>query len=234
MSDLSPPTSPPASPVPAPEWHVVVPVKDTRRGKSRLARSVGAAREPLARAIADDTLEAVVAAVGAAHVTVVTSDAGLAAAWSQRGLHVVADPGYGLNAALALGLAGVPTGRGAAALLGDLPALHADELRAALAAASRHEQSFVPDSDGVGTVLRCGRAVTGRDGAGAGLPRPLFGPDSAARHEADGAVRLELDLPRLRTDVDDLGSLEAAARLGLGPRTQAVVSGLWPRASGWI
>ena len=229
MSDLSPPTSS----APAPDWHVVVPVKDTRHGKSRLARSVGAAREPLARAIADDTLEAVDGAVGPDRVIVVTSDAGLAAEWSQHGVHVVADPDEGLNAALSLGLAGVPTGRAAAALLGDLPALHPDELREALAAAARHDQSFVPDADGVGTVLRCGRVRSG-DGLRSGLPRPLFGADSAARHEADGAVRLTLDLPRLRTDVDDLASLEAAARLGLGPRTQAVVSGLSTRASGWI
>lgn len=230
MSDLSPP----ASPAPAPDWHVVVPVKDTRHGKSRLARSVGAAREPLARAIADDTLNAVVDAVGADHVTVVTADAGLAAEWSQRGVHVVADAGEGLNAALALGLAAVPTGRAAAVLLGDLPALHPDELREALAAAARQDQSFVPDAGGVGTVLRCGGVVSSGDGVPTGLPRPLFGADSAARHEADGAVRLTLDLPRLRTDVDDLASLEAAARLGLGARTQAVVSGLRPRASGWI
>ncbi|MBB2985296.1 2-phospho-L-lactate guanylyltransferase [Terracoccus luteus] len=230
MSDLSPPTSP----APAPDWHVVVPVKDTRHGKSRLARSVGAAREPLARAIADDTLEAVVGAVGADRVIVVTSDAGLAAEWSQRGVHVVADPGEGLNAALGLGLAAVPTGCAAAALLGDLPALHPVELREALAAAARHDQSFVPDADGVGTVLRCGGVVRSGDGVPSGLPRPLFGAGSAARHEADGAVRLTLDLPRLRTDVDDLASLEAASLLGLGTRTQAVVSGLWPRASGWI
>ena len=55
---------------------------------------------------------------------------------------------------------------------------------------------------------------------------PRFGPDSASRHAADGAVRLELDLPRLRTDVDDLQSLVRVLELGAGPSTTAALGGL--------
>ena len=218
----------PASAAPPGEtpWHVVIPVKDTRYGKSRLARATGADRAVLSRAVADDTIAAAIAAVGAAHVVVVTSDAALSAEMATFGVDVVADPGAGLNPAIEAGLRRL-TGTGRpprpAALLGDLPCLTAADLRAALAVAGLHDQSFVPDADGIGTVLRCG-------GAASGL-RPRFGSGSAARHAHDGAVRLDLDLPRLRTDVDDPTSLVAAIGLGLGPRTSMVVDRL---GSGWI
>ena len=108
-----------------------------------------------------------------------------------------------------------------AALLGDLPALDGESLRAALEAAGRRAESFVPDADGTGTVLRCGRGFT-----------PRFGADSASRHEADGAVRLELPLPRLRTDVDDARSLAAGAPPRARPGDTQPSS--QHRASGWI
>jgi len=201
-------------------WRVVVPVKDPRHGKSRLARAVGADRESLSRAIAADTLEAVVDAVGAASVVLVTADPTLGTTWSARGVHVVDDPGTGLNDAVSAGMRHAGPGARVAALLGDVPSLDAASLRSALEAAASVEESFVPDADGTGTVLRCGRGFT-----------PQFGTDSAARHEADGAVRLELPLPRLRTDVDDARSLARARRLGLGPATRTVLE---HRGSGWI
>lgn len=225
MTDLTtrPPSCRPPGETP---WHVVIPVKDTRFGKSRLARATGADRAALSRAVADDTIAAAVGAVGAARVLVVTSDAGLTVELMSLGVDVVPDPGVGLNPAIEAGLRRLSdTGRGSrpAALLGDLPCLTAADLRGALAAAHPYDQSFVPDADGVGTVLRCG-------GMASGL-RPRFGSDSAARHAADGAARLDLDLPRLRTDVDDPTSLVAAIGLGLGPRTAGVVGRL---GSGWI
>jgi 2-phospho-L-lactate guanylyltransferase len=129
---------------------------------------------------------------------------------------VCADPGQGLNAAIAAGLRrAAEDGRHTAALLGDLPALTPGDLLDALSAASSHSQSFVPDRQGTGTVLRCGRAFT-----------PRFGPGSAAAHEADGAVRLALDLPRLRTDVDDRESLLLARSLRVGPSTESALGRL--------
>ena len=201
-------------------WHVVIPVKDTTQGKSRLVPAVGADRALVSRAIADDSIAAAVAAVGADRVVIVTSDRGVRASWRGHGVVLVDDPGLGLNAAVRAGLAGAAPGGMRAALLGDVPALRPHDLAAALEAALAAGDSFVPDATGDGTVLRCGRDFV-----------PRFGPDSAARHEADGAVRLELDLPHLRTDVDDATSLAAAYRLGLGPRTSAL---LGDRASGWI
>ncbi len=80
-------------------------------------------------------------------------------------------------------------------LLGDVPSATAGDVTTALTAATPYDAAVVPDADGVGTVL-----LTARD---AGALRPRFGGASAHAHEQEGAVRLELDLPRLRRDVDD-------------------------------
>lgn len=195
-------------------WRVVVPVKDARVGKSRLAATMSDADEHLRRAIADDTLHAVVGAVGVRRTILVTSDRTLASRWVGAGVTVVPDPGTGLNGAITAGLrVAEAEGRLVAALLGDLPALIPDDLLEALAAATTAGQSYVPDRAGTGTVLRCGPTFV-----------PRFGPASAQAHEADGAARLDLDLPRLRTDVDDLASLTLAVQLGLGSRTQSALA----------
>jgi 2-phospho-L-lactate guanylyltransferase len=201
-------------------WHVVIPVKQTAEGKTRLGPAVGEDRALLSRAIADDTIAAAVATVGAGRVVVVTSDRGVRITWRASGVVVLDDPGAGLNAAVRSGQSSTPPGRMTAALLGDVPAMRPEDLAEALAAALVRGDAFVPDAAGDGTVLRCGAGF-----------EPRFGPHSAARHESDGAARLELDLPRLRTDVDDAASLAAAQRLGLGPRTRDL---LGDRASGWI
>ena len=72
------------SPAPAVPWRVVVPVKDTRLGKSRLQPPDGVPRNLLAMSLALDTINAVRHCLGAAAVVVVTSDAALeshARAW---------------------------------------------------------------------------------------------------------------------------------------------------------
>ena len=102
-------------------------------------------------------------------------------------------------------------------LLGDLPALLPEDLVAALSAAAAFERAVVPDADGTGTVL-----LTARRGA----LEPAFGPGSAERHVRAGHERLDLDLPRLRTDVDDDLSLTRARALGLGPATSACLAAL--------
>ena len=107
-----------------------------------------------------------------------------------------------------------------AVLLGDHPALRPDELRAALDAAAAYPLAVVPDAEGTGTAL-----LTARRGA---VLAPRFGPRSAERHVDTGAVRLELDLPGLRWDVDDRAALEAAVHLGVGARTRAAMAGSLP------
>jgi 2-phospho-L-lactate guanylyltransferase len=205
---------------PSAAWRLVVPVKGGNGAKSRLQPPHGVDRGDLARAIADDCLTACVAGMPPARVHVVTSDPGVAARAGALGATVVPDPGRGLDAAVVAGrdaaLAAVP-GAPVAVLLGDLPALRASDLAAALEAAARHTRAVVPDTDGTGTVL-----LTSLDGA---RLSPSFGAGSAARHEAAGYLRLDLDLPRLRTDVDDDGDLAAVRALGVGPATTEVLAG---------
>lgn len=223
----------PASPAPARRpvtWRLVVPVKESAWAKSRLDAPRPLSRPVLARAVAEDTLEQVCRALPPSQVVVVTSDhhAGLVA--RRLGAVVVPDPGTGLDAAVVAGLdaaagtasppaASTVQGRaGWAVLLGDLPALRAVDLVAALRSCAAYPACVVPDAEGTGTVLLTSTIDP---------PRPSFGPGSACRH-AQEATLLALDLPRLRRDVDTAADLAAAVALGVGPRTSATL-GL-PRA----
>lgn len=214
---------------------LVIPTRGAM-GKSRLVAPPGVDHRLLARAIAQDTIEAALACVGGAcvggvggvgvrvgvgvgTVYVVTGDGPLAS-WAVPGCVVLPDPGGGLNAAIAAGLAMIPATASAGVLLGDLPALTPDVLGTALTAAfepssgcARSRPAYVPDAAGTGTVLLLGRAAQ---------VRPAFGPGSAAAHERY-AVRLALDLPGLRRDVDDAADLAVACRLGVGRHTRAVL-----------
>ena len=199
-------------------WRVVVPVKGGPDAKSRLRAPDGVDRLVLARALALDTIAAAAEAVGPERVVVVTSDAEVAAAVAQLGARTEPDPGGGLNAAIQAGLDAVPSQRPAAVLLGDVPALRAADLYAALTAGDDVERWFVPDAEGTGTVLLGARE--------AALLKPRFGSGSAAGHEAGGHVRLDLALDRLRRDVDDEASLGEALRLGVGPNTASLLAHL--------
>ena len=81
-----------------------------------------------------------------------------------------------------------------AVLLGDIPTLRPKDLIEALSACAVHPRALVPDASGTGTVLLS--ALSPQD------LHPRFGADSAREHARD-CVRLDLDLPALRTDVDD-------------------------------
>ncbi len=193
-------------------WFVVVPVRGGPGSKSRL---VTADRAGLADAMARDTVEATVEALGDPTRVVVVS-AGTAPAWVVSGRYrSVRDLGGGLDAAARLGAAHARDlgATGVAVLLGDHPCLRAAELRQALAVASRHRQSYVPDAAGTGTALVASTLPDGFECS--------FGPGSAQRHDALGLARLSLDVPGLRLDVDDTTDLAAAARLGLGPHSRA-------------
>jgi 2-phospho-L-lactate/phosphoenolpyruvate guanylyltransferase len=199
---------------------VVVPAKRLAGAKTRLRESepqpgasvVPVPHEDLVTALVLDTVEAALAA--ADMVIVVTDEPRLATAATDLGAVAVPDePRAGLNAALRHGAARAGV-RPVAALAGDLPALRPAELAAALAAATA--RGYVPDAAGTGTTLLA---------APAGVPLdPRFGPHSASRHAASGAVALLGDWPSLRQDVDTPADLRAAARLGLGPRTTALLA----------
>jgi 2-phospho-L-lactate guanylyltransferase len=213
-------------------WGLVLPVKGGPRAKSRLGGlAAGGAAGGLALAVALDCLDAVRGCPRVGAVVVVTGDPLVAAAVrAPGGVRVVGDPGAGLDAAAAAGLAALGPGRPRAVLLADLPCLRPHDLGAALDAADAQlaagrAAAVVPDAAGTGTVLLA---------QGPGPVRPTrFGPGSAAAHAADGAVRLELALPRLRRDVDTPADLEAALALGVGPATLAALAALaGPRRAG--
>jgi|tagenome__1003787_1003787.scaffolds.fasta_scaffold20793224_2 2-phospho-L-lactate guanylyltransferase len=207
---------------PGPGWTLILPFKGGPGAKSRLG-----APAALATAIALDCLDAVLAVPQVDTVVVVTPDPVLAAEAVAAGALVRTEstPGGGLLAAVADGLEAV-SGR-CAVLLGDLPALRAEDLATALELAGDRltgpaggvpapPMVFVPDQEGTGTVLLSALAATAM--------RPSFGPGSARAHQASGALRLDVDLPRLRRDVDTQADLRTAVELGVGPRTQAVLA----------
>jgi 2-phospho-L-lactate/phosphoenolpyruvate guanylyltransferase len=201
-------------------WSLVVPVKLLAQAKSRLTGLAPADRADLALAMAADTVAAAVAAVATGIVLVITDDPAVGEQMAALGATVLPDePAAGLNEALAYGARygrDLWPERGVAGLAGDLPALRPGELTTALAAAARYGRAFVPDADGTGTTLYAAAPGT--------VFEPRFGLESAARHEATGAVRLSLPgLTGLRRDVDTADDLRLAASIGLGPRTRYVV-----------
>lgn len=192
---------------------MLLPAKALPAAKSRLlpASADPAAHRRLVEAIRADTRAAALATPGVARLLVVTDRPGEPGAFVQR------EPG--LNAALREAASHVAEqwpADGVVALLGDLPALRPDELAAVLAAAARHARAFVADAAGTGSTLLAATPGTPLD--------PAFGPGSAARH---AAVAVELAAgASVRRDVDTADDLAAAATLGLGPATAAVLAGL--------
>lgn len=197
-------------------WAVIIPVKPASIGKSRLASGRTDGPE-LARAIALDTIAAAAACSRVQRVIVVSEDGMLPLLVAgMPGLHFVPEgDARGLNEAIAEG-AKTAEGMPRAALLGDLPALRATDLADALAAAGEHDRSVVSDAEGTGSTLITARA--GVDWASA------FGEDSFARHLGLGFVPLGIAAgSTLCRDVDTIDQLDAAAEMGLGPRTAAVL-----------
>jgi 2-phospho-L-lactate guanylyltransferase len=206
-------------------WSVVLPVKRLAAGKSRLRGAVpGVPHERLALALVLDTAAAALATPAVERVVAVTDDPEAASALAALGALTVPDrPDAGLNAAFAHGAA-LLAGQPVAALAGDLPALRPEELAAALAAAHSAglgagdgpaARCFAADVAGTGTVLLTARAGSDLD--------PRFGPGSAAAHAASGARPLSGAWPGLRRDVDTAADLAAAAALGVGAHTAALL-----------
>ncbi|MBF6250868.1 2-phospho-L-lactate guanylyltransferase [Nocardia farcinica] len=208
--------------------HALIAVKRLDQAKSRLAdRLRPEHRARLVLAMLADTMTATTSVPGIAAVTVVTPDAAVADLARSLGGHVhpepAADSADSLNAALAAAAAGVRARHGGVDLLAlqaDLPALRPEELADVLATAPRGGRAIVTDHAGTGTA-----ALLVGDG---GELAPAFGPDSARRHIAAGAVDLPGEWPGLRRDVDTAADLERAVELGAGSSTRALL-----RDIGW-
>jgi 2-phospho-L-lactate guanylyltransferase len=207
-------------------WTVVVPLKRLDGAKTRLRGALsGVPHARLVLALAADTVAAALACRAVAGVLVVTDDRAASATLGALGARVEPDtPDAGLNAAVRFGAAraGDAGGPWIAALTADLPALRADELASALTAARPGPageiavRRFVPDAAGTGTTLLTAPPGSPLD--------PRFGPGSASEHARSGAIRLLGDWPTLRRDVDTPADLAAAAALGVGAHTAALLS----------
>jgi 2-phospho-L-lactate guanylyltransferase len=187
-------------------WSVVIPIKGGPAAKSRLSGLDDSGRQIIADAMALDVVAAALSTPVVDRVVVVTNDHHVGWAVTEMGAEVVADPGTGLNDAIAAAGFAVPW----AALLGDLPALTPSALTETLDAVGKYAVAFTPDADGTGTTLLASAAATVTH----------FGTGSAALHEEAGYRRVDAVPAAIRHDVDDLASLHAAAALGLGVRTQ--------------
>ncbi|MDQ1483444.1 MAG: 2-phospho-L-lactate/phosphoenolpyruvate guanylyltransferase [Actinomycetota bacterium] len=198
-------------------WRLIVPVKGHLNAKSRLHPPAGVARADLAHAFALDTIDAALEVILPAHLVVVTSDGPTATFVRDHGGGLVPDPGDGLNPAVRAGASYVEQVLGlgpTAVLLGDIPTLRGQDLMQALSICAKHPRALVPDASGKGTVLLS--ALSPRD------LDPRFGPHSAREHSRD-YVRLDLELPALRTDVDDDQGLRDAIAIGVGRHTMEVL-----------
>lgn len=192
-------------------WTVIVPIKNTRYGKSRFDVAEGE-RVALALALATDTVLAATTCNAVGEVIVVTDDDDLEL-WLPDSVRFVPDPDAGLNAAIAAGAAAASLHR-RAALLGDLPALTPVDLGEALHLACSVPRGVVADAEGVGSTL-----VT----ASTGLPwESMFGQGSFAAHQRMGCAAIDVSArSSLRRDVDTAAGLAHAAELGLGSHTAA-------------
>lgn len=209
--------------LPAP-WTIVVPFKGGLTAKSRLSQACGETkglrpegRHQLALAFLRDTVAAAAAVPAVAHLVVVSSDPGVATAIPDA--TVLADPGRGLNAAVAAGIEWArslaPDGP-VAALTGDLPCLRPLDLSAALELAREHPLGVVPDRHGTGTTL-----ITAQPGVPV---TPRFGPHSCEAHtRADHTALPVPATSTLRQDVDTIADLAWALRRGVGQHTRAAV-----------
>jgi 2-phospho-L-lactate guanylyltransferase len=192
-------------------WLVLLPVKSTARGKSRILLEARH-RARLALAMALDTAAAAAGCGRVSDVLALVDDDG-------DGRALAAIPGVrahrvgvrGLNDSIreACRLP-VAMGRPVAVLPADLPSLRPAELDAALAAAAGLPFAVVADRQGSGTTLLAARRVD--------FLQPHYGVGSFAAHLAAGAVPLAVAADSgLRRDVDVLEDVRTAT----GPLTSA-------------
>lgn len=209
---------------PRADWTVIVPVKATSRGKSRIVLDSGL-RQQVAMALAIDTVTAAAAARSVAQVVVVVDDPDDGRRLADiAGVRVHHTRATSLNAAIADGVAGVP---GPVAVLpGDLPGVTGPEIDDVLELAARQQRTVVADRQGTGTTL-----VTALDPV---QLRLCYGPDSYRRHLAAGARPLELPTDSwIRRDVDTIDDLADITAGRTGELVATVLGCRSPRAE-WV
>ena len=200
-------------------WSAIVPVKPLDSAKSRISGERAEA-ELLAVAFLRDTLEALRRSQSVADIVVATSDRRIAHLCQGAGCVVVDDSATpGINSAVHAAAQACQGDHPVLALVSDLPALDPSTVDRVVSLAAGLPRSFMPDASGHGTTMWCAAAPE--------LVETSFGPDSAARHAAAGAVDLAAeggaDLWRARQDVDTPEDLQRVLALGVGLHTRSVL-----------
>ena len=209
----------------------VVPVKDTRDAKQRLAAALPQAqRGALMLAMLEDVLEALAAARGLAGIIVVTVDPAARGLAQRYGAQVSADHATEGHTAAVLGAARRLAARGDAMLTipGDVPLVTAAEIEHVIAAHSRgHRFVIVPARDELGsnTILAAPADAV-----------PLhFGDNSFFPHLAAGrACGIEpavLPLPGISLDIDTPEDLAAFLARPSRTRARALLDSVGVRAA---
>jgi 2-phospho-L-lactate/phosphoenolpyruvate guanylyltransferase len=192
-----------------PGWTVLIPLKPSALGKSRLSVP-GIERQNLTQAIALDTVEAACSCQLVGDVVIVSSDD----SWTlPSGARLVVEPRTTtIDDAVAFALRTVSVRLPRAVLLGDVSGLRPHDLAEALCAAANFDRGLVTDYEGTGTTL-----VTARPGVDFAT---AFGVASADRHRRLGFVDLPIGASStLRRDVDIVEHLS----LAVGPRTSSLI-----------
>lgn len=190
----------------------LLPVKALSRAKSRLApRYDEGQRRAIATALLEDALT-LCASVGFLEWWVVSEDAEVLARASDAGLKTVTDPGSGLNAAIAAGIAeAAAAGAESATVIPcDVPLAYKGDLVDLVDTGATSDIVLVPSGGDGGTNALFLSPP--------GIMEPAFGPGSLQRHIALAAKERYrcsiLSLPRLALDVDtpeDVDAFLAAA-----------------------
>lgn len=198
----------------------IIPVKGTEEAKTRLAEVlVPSQRLALSRAMLRHVLSAVRAARGIDRIHLLAPSVWTPVARDlPEGIERIDEPGGGLNAALAHGLAVAATAGASRVVIvaSDLPCLRPDQVEA-LAATAPGTIALAPDRHGAGTNALSLPLPAARDF------RFAYGPDSLAAHYRECArLALEprvVDMPGLALDIDVAADLPDARGVwdGLGP-----------------
>jgi 2-phospho-L-lactate guanylyltransferase len=184
----------------------IVPVKGLQRAKARLAEHLGATeRAEVVAALLADTFALCESATFLSW-WVVSDDETVLGDAAERGFATVADPGTGLNPALAAALdAAAQAGASSATIVPcDVPLAWAGDLQDLLDTGATSDVVVVPSRDGGTNGLFLGPP---------GVMPPLFGAGSLRAHieEAERrSIRCSiLSLPRLELDIDTIEDVDA-------------------------
>jgi 2-phospho-L-lactate guanylyltransferase len=206
--------------------YVVVPVKDLRQAKARLAPLLSPAeRRALAAAMLDDVLAALQQAGTVQRIALVTSDPHALALAAERGLEVVAEgAGRGETGAVELAVK-VCMERGATSLAvipGDVPLLAAADVDCLMQHGQRFDIVIAPSWDSRGTnavLMRPPDALRLRFGSWSFFPH-------VKQAKRKGFSYKVVRLPRLALDVDTPADLVRLLPQAGGTRSHAVLESL--------